>query len=442
MSEIFKYKFRLDGRRKLDDGTYPIKVNIHHIPTNINRDYALHKSGYAKLRKLSATKIDFDSIWINRFRFDNFGEIIGETTIHGKKQEIRVFLKSAANKFDEIITRKNVYTHQDIIEAYRNYRNFNPDYQSSDGQSPKVKEAFNLYIEDLEREGRFKTAKGYRTTLNNMMKFDSGIKDNRNYALGTIDVEWLNSYDRHRRNLGKSAASIGVDTRNIRTIMNRNYTDELTRSGCYPFGKDKYQPPTSKAKNQGLEKEDLKKILNFSSDNTYLQEARDYFIFTYFAGGMNLKDIALLEKNQRAYIRSKTKFTQKNQFKIDLEFNKHQLDIIERNKGKKHLFNILDGIDDVDPNQYHKQLQKRIDNKVSSIDKQLKKLAVVLEIPHKISLNWARHSFATNLYQDGINIKAIGESMGHSNLKTTQGYLDSLVDRNKNLISDALSLDD
>ena len=38
-------------------------------------------------------------------------------------------------------------------------------------------------------------------------------------------------------------------------------------------------------------------------------------------------------------------------------------------------------------------------------------------------------------------MKAIAEKMGHSNIKTTEGYLDTLVDRNKKEIDDATNLD-
>ena len=42
MESVFTFKFRLDGRRKFDDGTYPIKVNIHTQKTNVNRDCSFY----------------------------------------------------------------------------------------------------------------------------------------------------------------------------------------------------------------------------------------------------------------------------------------------------------------------------------------------------------------------------------------------------------------
>ena len=421
MESIFTYKFRLDGRRKFDDGTYPIKVNIHNVKTNTNRDYSF----YSRANRLSATKKDFETIWTDRFKHNSFGEETGEKTVLGRKFEIRTALKFASDKFNEVIKDKGLETHQDVIDAFMNFK-------TSNVKTLKLEEAFNRYADKIEAEGRYKYAESVRTTLNNLKDYDPSFDSKT--LLTDIDHNWLNDYDRTRRKQGLSLATIGVYTRTLRTVMNESYSEE-EKLLHYPFGKRLYQPPKSKAKNQGLEKDDLKKILHFKSDNPYLQEARDYFMFSFFAGGMNLKDIALLKKDQLDFTRAKTKFTSKTENRIKLDLNEHQLEIIKRRKGKNHLFNILDGVTD------EKEIQKTINNTVIRITKQLKKLAKKLDIPFALSFSWARHSFATKVYQGGVNMKAIAEKMGHSNIKTTEGYLDTLVDRNKKEIDDATNLD-
>ena len=42
-----------------------------------------------------------------------------------------------------------------------------------------------------------------------------------------------------------------------------------------------------------------------------------------------------------------------------------------------------------------------------------------------MSSHIARHTFATVLKRSGVNIAIISESMGHSDIATTQIYLDS-----------------
>lgn len=54
----------------------------------------------------------------------------------------------------------------------------------------------------------------------------------------------------------------------------------------------------------------------------------------------------------------------------------------------------------------------------------------------KVTTYTARHSFATVLKRSGANIAYISESLGHSDLKTTEAYLASFEkeERQKNAI--------
>jgi site-specific recombinase XerD len=51
----------------------------------------------------------------------------------------------------------------------------------------------------------------------------------------------------------------------------------------------------------------------------------------------------------------------------------------------------------------------------------------------------ARHSFSTVLKRSGASIEFISESLGHSNLKTTENYLDSFEDETRKKYSDVLT---
>ena len=163
--------------------------------------------------------------------------------------------------------------------------------------------------------------------------------------------------------------------------------------------------------------------------------ARDYFMFSYYANGMNLKDIAKLKVGQTEWVRSKTEHTSKEEKRLDIEFNDEMNDIVKRHKGRgKMLFNILEYNDD------SATITKKVDNKISTIAKQIKNLAKILELPEKLSFQWARHSYTTNVYRAGVNLKAISETLGHRSLKTTENYLDSMKDENKKAINDAKEL--
>ena len=49
----------------------------------------------------------------------------------------------------------------------------------------------------------------------------------------------------------------------------------------------------------------------------------------------------------------------------------------------------------------------------------------LLSLAFLLLMHVARHTFATVLKRSGVNIAIISESLGHSDLSTTQIYLDS-----------------
>lgn len=82
-------------------------------------------------------------------------------------------------------------------------------------------------------------------------------------------------------------------------------------------------------------------------------------------------------------------------------------------------------------NRLHKVLRK--------VNRELKTLGeqIGLEVP--LTTYVARHTYATVLKRSGVNIAIISESLGHSDLSTTQIYLDSfensqIDDAMKNLL--------
>ncbi len=57
-------------------------------------------------------------------------------------------------------------------------------------------------------------------------------------------------------------------------------------------------------------------------------------------------------------------------------------------------------------------------NRVKSVTEQFKKFLEKNNLP-KIRLHDLRHTFASILYEEGVDLKVISEAMGHSDLGTT-----------------------
>jgi len=59
------------------------------------------------------------------------------------------------------------------------------------------------------------------------------------------------------------------------------------------------------------------------------------------------------------------------------------------------------------------------------INEVMAQIAIELKIEKKITTIVTRHSFSTQLKRSGVSTKYIQEALGHSNIKTTENYLDS-----------------
>jgi integrase len=162
------------------------------------------------------------------------------------------------------------------------------------------------------------------------------------------------------------------------------------------------------------------KIINYKAKDKSTELAIDIFSFSYYCGGINFKDISYLTKenimgNRLIYCRRKTKQL------VKIPIKEAAMEIIKKYETSNiYLFPIL--------TECHKtevQRENRLHKIISMINIKLKQVGRELNLPMKITTYVARHSFATALKRSGINIALISETLGHSDIKTTQIYLDA-----------------
>ena len=89
------------------------------------------------------------------------------------------------------------------------------------------------------------------------------------------------------------------------------------------------------------------------------------------------------------------------------------------NSEDDYLFPILD------PGTTTTRKREVIQQFIKNTNKWTKRIAEKLDIPFKVTSYTARHSFSTVLKRSGASTEFISEALGHTDVKTTENYLDS-----------------
>ena len=241
----------------------------------------------------------------------------------------------------------------------------------------------------------------YKGSYNSLKVF---TKNQLDIPFSTIDVSWLNKYEKWLRSKGNKETTMSLMFRTLRSAYNKAIKAKCARKSDYPFDEYKINKFDTKTQKRAIAKTEVLKFTK-EVDNIgkrqYVQLSKDIFIFSYLCGGINFTDIANLTKtnitNGRIhYIRQKTGKL------IKLGISEEAMQIIKKyeSESKGYLFPILNA------NIHKTPLQKQ--NRI-----------------HNMTTYVARHSFASVLKKSGVSIALISEALGHSDLSTTQVYLDS-----------------
>lgn len=302
-----------------------------------------------------------------------------------------------------------------------------PLFIETAGKPGLISYSYLKYIKQLIREGRISSAINYHCSYVSLKKFRGDV------PFFVITTTYLKEYENWLKNQDISKTTIGIYLRPLRALFNEAIEDGIIkREKYYPFGKRKYRIPTSKNVKKALELSEVEKIYFYecNPELTGEQQAKDYWLFSYFGNGMNPKDIANLKHKNidgdyLTFERSKTERSLRSDPKpITIFLTDDMKKIIERrgNKNKapnNYLFPILEH--GLSPLRQYELVQ----NFVGFINDWMKRIFKNLGIDKKWTTYVARHTFSTVMKRSGASTEFIQEALGHSDLKTTENYLDS-----------------
>ena len=227
---------------------------------------------------------------------------------------------------------------------------------------------------------------------------------------------------------GKSYTTISIYIRCIRALFNDAKTIGVIKEAQYPFGRGKYEVPSGKGRKLALSLQQIKQIINFTDGFEATERYRDMWFFSYLCNGINVNDMLKLkysniDGDEIHFYRAKTLNTSKDKKEIEVLLTPEMKQIIDKwgntdKSSNNYIFPFLTG------EETPLQQKRTIQDVTHRINKRLKKIGEAIGISG-LSTYTARHSFASVLKRSGVNIAYISESLGHSDLKTTENYLAS-----------------
>ncbi len=398
MQMIFKTTTALiiDKRRLKQDNTYPVKLRI-----TFDRKQKYYSTAF------NLTEKEFLCIMYGKRLTTN-------------EKNLKAGIQAYENKATDIIKNLLLFT----------WKAFEKQYLTNRGAKDSLNFVFTECATELRKAGRIGTAVSYECAQSSLNKFSPDAR------FADVTPTFLNNYEKWMLKQGNSVTSISIYVRSLRTLFNNAIDEGLLTKQLYPFGKKKYEIPTSNNVKKALSLKDIAAIYYHKPEpETYSDMAKDYWLFMYLCNGINVKDMCLLKYESikgevLEFERAKTIHTKRKVEPIRISLVDDAKDIIKKwgNKAidpKTYIFPILTHGITPERERHLIQLLTRV------INNHMKAIAKDLQITSNVTTYAARHSFATILQRSGASTEFICEALGHSNVRTTQNYLAGFEDEKK-----------
>ena len=296
-----------------------------------------------------------------------------------------------------------------------------------------VKEFFENLIQTYKDTNHIGNANCYSRTLHVLELFDEKLSER---VFPEIDIKYVKSFDVFLQKRECKGNTRKFYFKTLRAVLNKAIQDGEASETTYSFGKGGFSISS-------LEEETTKRYLPHDSmfklkttvmDNAVLERTRRLFLFSYYCYGISFIDAALLTKkniirynggNFIVYKRNKTKEAKKVkpiQIKITPEIQELM------NWFSANTLLVEDYLLPIVSIAGYKgeQLYNHIRSRFGRNNKNLANLAKVLEITDmKLTSYVSRHTMAMTLQDNQVPREVISQILGHSDLATTNTYLDS-----------------
>ncbi len=282
---------------------------------------------------------------------------------------------------------------------------------------------FERQIAAMKQAGKINTAIKYTATRTSLVKFHPA-----KLRFEDITPNLLVDFETFLRGEGNQSNSIATKFSVLKAVYNKAVADKIFLCKENPFVLYKVGQHWTQTRKRAVHKEDIQRLIQAElpiTKSPYTEFARDIFLFSYFSAGINFKDIATLryndmEEDRIFYRRHKTGKA------MTCRLHPQAKAIIARYAHSEamqedYIFPILD----CHIHRTEQQIHNRVHKVLIHINRELKEWSKRLGLVTNLTTYVARHTYATVLKRSGVSVALISESLGHSDLSTTQIYLDS-----------------
>lgn len=217
---------------------------------------------------------------------------------------------------------------------------------------------------------------------------------------------------------GQTAASMKKNTQNYHLIALRSFLKYLGKRGVATMSPEKIELAKTAQRHLDLiTKVELDRLLNAPKGET-LEALRDRAMLElFFSTGLRVSELASLNRDLDL---------SKDEFSIRGKGEKVRV-VFLSDEAKDSIKKYLKARKDLDDAMFIQTSSKKSKNDElritpRSIERIVRKYATLAGISKKVTPHVIRHSFATDLLQNGADIRSVQMMLGHANISTTQIY--------------------
>ena len=283
----------------------------------------------------------------------------------------------------------------------------------------KIEEAIKRYLDylEIEKGKSIKTRKNYQYYLSVFKNFLEGLKKTE-VSIEDIDLESVRLFRLflNRKKIDGQKRTLSKKTQSYYLIALRNFLKYLIRYNYKVLSPEKIELPKIEPREiKVISWEELERLLSAPKGNS-LKELRDRAILEMlFSTGLRVSELTNLKRKD-----------------INLKADEFTV----RGKGSKIRIVFLSSVAKQALAKYLKKRQDSEEHLFVSLPKKNKVTPLTSRSIQRIVSYWARragivkpvtphtlrHMFATDLLQNGADLRAIQELLGHSQITTTQVY--------------------